>query len=100
MNIIFENNKCEAKLEKLDLGKKKIVNVKHLQFEDDKVDDIDTVLERIQKYANNNKCSEIWIPSDKITVADSKLEKLGFKHGELQATLPGNSPIGWTLKLG
>lgn len=100
MNIVFENKKCEAKLEKLDLGKKKIVNVKHLKFEDDEVDDIDPVLERIHKYANNNKCSEIWIPSDKITVVDNKLEKLGFTHGELQATLPGNSHTGWMLKLG
>lgn len=100
MNIVFENNKCETKFEKLNLGKKKIINVKHLKFEDDEVDDIDTVLKRILKYAKKNMCSEIWIPSDKITGADSKLEKLGFKQGELQATLPGNSPTGWTLKLG
>jgi hypothetical protein len=100
MIIVFENGKCESKIEVLQLGPKKIVNVKHLSFKDEELDDIDAVLQRIKSYASKKKCPEIWIPADSTTPADGKLEALGYKYGELPAQIPLNAPNGWLLKIG
>lgn len=100
MNRIFENGDATSTCEILQLGDKKIVNVKNLVFnEKGGIDEIDQVLNNIIAWSKSKKAKEVWIPADRKTEADDKLRDLGFKEGAITVSLPGNSPEGWVLKL-
>lgn len=99
MIINFDIGLTKSKVEILNLGPVRILNIKFLSFDDDTLEGLDDVLLKAIAYGKGRKCREIWIPADKATVADDRLKEKGFKHGFFKAHIPGNSPEGWRLTL-
>ena len=97
MIINFDIGTTQSKVEVLQLGPLRILNIKFLSFDDDKLEGLDDVLNKAISYGKGRKCKEVWIPADKTTTADAKLKVLGFKYDVLKVHIPGNAPNGWSL---